>query len=79
VTLLTPGAACTCGEAHLREPLAGEGAGAFGGHEVGPLERCRAALALALAGALDASQPVEALYLRPPHITAPRATRAVPA
>jgi tRNA threonylcarbamoyl adenosine modification protein YeaZ len=54
-------------------PLAGEGAGALGGIEIGPEERCRAAL-LALLPLFDSrtGESVDAVYLREPNITLPR-------
>lgn len=53
--------------------LAGEGAGALGGIEVGPEERCRTALRalLPLFGARE-GESVDAVYLREPNITLPR-------
>ena len=55
--------------------FAGEGAGELGGHEVTTEARCRAALALGLALPRSApSGPVEAFYLREPHITRPKRT-----
>lgn len=64
------------GDSHVLAPgdlpvagVFGEGAGAIGGIEVGPRERCLAALALHARGATsDAS----ALYVREPHITTPK-------
>lgn len=51
----------------------GEGAGAFGGREVAPAERCRAALlALLPAFAAPGSDELEPLYLHEPPITLPR-------
>ncbi|MCE7928436.1 MAG: tRNA (adenosine(37)-N6)-threonylcarbamoyltransferase complex dimerization subunit type 1 TsaB [Chloroflexi bacterium CFX7] len=53
--------------------LAGEGAGALGGMEIGPAERCRAALAgLLPAFAEGSSESIDAVYLREPNITLPR-------
>jgi tRNA threonylcarbamoyladenosine biosynthesis protein TsaB len=65
------------GEGEQHGMLAGEGAGAFGGIEVTPDERCRAAL-LALIGDFDsgANAEVDAVYLREPNITLPRAKPA---
>ena len=59
------------------QPLAGEGAGSLGGHEVGPEARCRAALdlGLALLAAGDPGHDVDALYLREPNISLPRKAR----
>jgi tRNA threonylcarbamoyl adenosine modification protein YeaZ len=59
------------------QPLAGEGAGPLGGHEVGPEARCRAALdlGLALLAAGDPGHDVDALYLREPNISLPRKAR----
>jgi tRNA threonylcarbamoyl adenosine modification protein YeaZ len=59
------------------QPLAGEGAGPVGGHEVGPEARCRAALdlGLALLAAGDTGNDVDALYLREPNISLPRTAR----
>lgn len=51
--------------------LAGEGAGAIGGREVSPEERCRLGLAWMLPRLAEHSD-VEAIYLREPHITTPR-------
>jgi tRNA threonylcarbamoyladenosine biosynthesis protein TsaB len=55
--------------------LAGEGAAAFEGLEIGPDARCRAALLAALplfeAGGAGS---IEAIYLREPNITLPRRT-----
>ncbi len=54
--------------------LFGQGAAAFGGNEVSPEQRVRAAL-LALIPQFesrDESVPVDALYLREPNITVPR-------
>lgn len=56
-------------------PFAGEGAGELGGSKVSPLERCLAALEMALAGEIEASGEVEAFYLHPPQITLPRGSR----
>lgn len=54
-------------------PLAGEGAGALGGIEIGPGERCQAALLELLpAFAEGSTESVEAVYLREPKITLPR-------
>lgn len=68
--LLTPDA--------LVAPFAGESAGALGGTEVGPLERCVAALRdrapKVRAGELDAG--AEPFYLREPNITVSRRLRA---
>ena len=65
------------GESHVVAPgalpsqlLFGEGAGALGGHEVGPRERCLAALRLHQRGA---TSEAAALYVREPHITLPKA------
>lgn len=56
--------------------LAGEGAEALGGVEVTPLQRCRAALAIALARGLPfRSGTLEPVYLREPHISQPRRSR----
>jgi tRNA threonylcarbamoyl adenosine modification protein YeaZ len=57
----------------------GEGAAALGGHEVTPLERCLAVLALCLER-FTAGQPagVVPLYLREPSITRPRRTPFIP-
>ena len=52
--------------------LAGEGAGALGGREVSPRERAAAALERYREGALDAVAELAPLYLREPHVTAPR-------
>ncbi len=53
--------------------LAGEGAGSLGGKEVGPAERCRAALlALLPLFASQTGESVEAMYLREPTITLSR-------
>lgn len=52
-------------------PLAGEGAGALGGREVSPEERCRLGLAWMLPRLAEHSD-VAAIYLREPHITTPR-------
>jgi tRNA threonylcarbamoyl adenosine modification protein YeaZ len=70
------------GELRIVEPgelaglaLAGEGAGALGGREVSPEERCVAALQRLLernAFAVGADADVDAIYLREPHITLPR-------
>jgi tRNA threonylcarbamoyl adenosine modification protein YeaZ len=56
--------------------LAGEGAGAFGALEVGPVERAGAALEIAERG-LDRGAPsagLEAFYLREPNVTRPKRT-----
>lgn len=56
----------------LKGILCGEGAGGFGGMEIAPEQRCRAAFELGLpllAGA--AGKGIEAIYLREPHITRP--------
>jgi tRNA threonylcarbamoyladenosine biosynthesis protein TsaB len=60
-------------EALAGRTVAGEGAGALGGLEVGAEERCRAALA-ARAASFDAAPgaDVDAIYLREPNITRPR-------
>ncbi len=62
----------------LTAPFAGEGAGALGGQEVTPLQRCLAALndraARIRAGELDAG--AEPFYLREPNITVSRRLRA---
>ncbi|MCZ2108893.1 MAG: tRNA (adenosine(37)-N6)-threonylcarbamoyltransferase complex dimerization subunit type 1 TsaB [Dehalococcoidia bacterium] len=56
----------------LRElTIAGEGAGALGGREVSPEERCRLGLAWMLPR-LAEHPDVEAIYLREPHISTPR-------
>lgn len=62
-----------------RRTVVGEGARAFGGIDVGPAARCRAAL-LALLPEFEsgAGADVDALYLREPNITLPRA-KPVPA
>lgn len=54
--------------------LAGQGAGAFGGTEVSPEQRVRAALTFLLPQFESAGDrtPVDALYLREPNITVPR-------
>ncbi len=78
-------------EGHLEGPLqavpaaglagdvCGEGAGAFGGTEVSPEERCRAALEIGLTLLADGrSGGVDAIYLREPHITRPTRARASP-
>ena len=52
--------------------LAGEGAGELGGREVSPRERAAAALERYREGALDAVAELAPLYLREPHVTAPR-------
>ncbi|MGH2631765.1 MAG: tRNA (adenosine(37)-N6)-threonylcarbamoyltransferase complex dimerization subunit type 1 TsaB [Tepidiformaceae bacterium] len=53
--------------------LVGEGAAVFGGLEVTPEARCRAALLLALPRLkLAGPSDVEAIYLREPNITMPR-------
>jgi len=53
--------------------LAGEGAGALGGMEIGPEKRCRAALlALLPLFASGTGESVDAVYLREPNITLPR-------
>ncbi|MEX0781932.1 MAG: tRNA (adenosine(37)-N6)-threonylcarbamoyltransferase complex dimerization subunit type 1 TsaB [Dehalococcoidia bacterium] len=52
--------------------LFGEGAGAFGGTDVSPEARCRAALEIGLSLLADGSHGgVDAIYLREPHITRP--------
>ena len=57
--------------------LAGEGAAPFGGREVTAAERCRAVAALALLRFASARPgPPDALYLREPNITAPRARQS---
>ncbi len=62
----------------LEAPFAGEGAGALGGQEVTPLQRCLAALSdrapRIRAGELDAG--AEPFYLREPNITVSRRLRA---
>ncbi|HMO94775.1 MAG TPA: tRNA (adenosine(37)-N6)-threonylcarbamoyltransferase complex dimerization subunit type 1 TsaB [Tepidiformaceae bacterium] len=69
LALLTP--------AQLRQPFAGQGAGAIGGVEVTPLQRCLAALAdrapRIRAGQLD--EGAEPFYLREPSITVSRRLR----
>jgi tRNA threonylcarbamoyladenosine biosynthesis protein TsaB len=61
----------------LTGPFAGEGAGALGGREITPLERCLAALAdrapRIRAGELD--EGAEPFYLREPNITVSRRLR----
>ena len=61
----------------LSRPFAGEGAGALGGDEITPLQRCRAALEdrapRIRAGELDAG--AEPFYLREPNITVSRRLR----
>ncbi|MGH2607983.1 MAG: tRNA (adenosine(37)-N6)-threonylcarbamoyltransferase complex dimerization subunit type 1 TsaB [Tepidiformaceae bacterium] len=53
--------------------LCGEGAGALGGTEVAPEDRCRAALEIGLTLLADGHHGgVDAIYLREPHITRPR-------
>lgn len=53
--------------------LAGEGAGALGGLEIGPEARVRAALTALLPAFETASaEAVDAIYLREPNITVPR-------
>jgi len=56
----------------LSGTICGEGAGALGGTEIGPEQRCRAALGLG-APLLDGARGrgVEAIYLREPHISRP--------
>ncbi len=57
--------------------LAGDGAGALGGLEIGPEARCRAGLSHALPSFADLGDgEVEALYLREPSISLPRTARA---
>ncbi len=51
------------------EPVAGEGAGAFDGIEIGPEQRCLAAARLYRAGRASSA---DAVYVREPHITLPR-------
>ncbi len=65
------------GEEEFIAALVGEGAGAFEGIEVTPGARCRAAL-LALIRDFDsgANAEVDAVYLREPNITLPRAKPA---
>ena len=59
-------------------PTAGEGAAPAGGREVTTLERCRAAARLAPARLASAEYAIpSALYLRDPHITAPRTRPAI--
>lgn len=55
------------------QPIFGEGAEALGGTEVGPRERCLAALALQRRGE---TSEAAALYVREPHITLPKAAKA---
>ena len=66
--------------AELTRGLAGEGAGALGGIEVSPLQRCLAALASRApairSGTLE--QGAEAFYLREPSITVSRRLPAAP-
>lgn len=66
--------------AELSRGLAGEGAGALGGIEVSPLQRCLAALASRApairSGTLE--QGAEAFYLREPSITVSRRLPAAP-
>lgn len=59
------------------QPLAGEGARGHGGEEVTASRRCRAALLALVPAVLNASASpgVEALYIREPNITRPRARR----
>jgi len=53
--------------------FAGEGAGVLGGLEIGPAERCQAALLALLPLFTTASgESVDAIYLREPNITLPR-------
>jgi tRNA threonylcarbamoyl adenosine modification protein YeaZ len=59
-------------ETELRGPLFGEDAAAFGGVDVLPEQRCRAALDLGLQLLADGAHGgVDAVYLREPHITRP--------
>ncbi|MBA4181136.1 MAG: tRNA (adenosine(37)-N6)-threonylcarbamoyltransferase complex dimerization subunit type 1 TsaB [Anaerolinea sp.] len=63
-------------EALRRVALAGEGAGALGGLEIGPETRVRAALGALLPAFETASaEAVDAIYLREPNITVPRTSR----
>lgn len=55
------------------QPRFGEGAGTLGGTEIGPRERCLAALELHRRGATSG---VAALYVREPHITLPKAANS---
>ncbi|MBI5946700.1 MAG: tRNA (adenosine(37)-N6)-threonylcarbamoyltransferase complex dimerization subunit type 1 TsaB [Chloroflexi bacterium] len=67
------GALRTITAAEMPGGTVGEGAAAFGGREVSPGERCRAALEWRLgSGGSGDGAPVEALYLREPNITLPR-------
>ncbi len=60
--------------------VAGEDAGPLGGTEVGPGERCRAALLLALPlFESGRTSSIEAVYLREPNITVPRQRPPQPA
>lgn len=61
-------------EALAGQALAGEGAGALGGMEVGPEARVRTALTALLPAfeAAAAHESIDALYLREPNITVPR-------
>lgn len=68
------------GESRVESPgslaghdLVGEGAGELGGTEIGPRERCLAALRLQQRGA---TSEAAALYVREPHITLPKAKGA---
>lgn len=54
--------------------LAGEGASAFGGMEVLPLDRCLAALRIAADRHAGDPSAIEAVYVREPSITRPRRT-----
>lgn len=54
--------------------FAGDGAGAIGGIEVGPLDRCIAAARLAADTANSEEPGLDAIYVREPSISRPRAS-----
>jgi tRNA threonylcarbamoyl adenosine modification protein YeaZ len=68
------GSLAVVGEAEVagRTNLAGEGAGRFGGREIGPEERCRSGLLATLPTLDEVAAEVDAIYLREPSITVSR-------